>query len=189
MADIQINAIITAAFHFVVDGTGHDVAWGQFATRIKLWHKAGAIGEQQPATFPAYGLGDQEGFGLGVIQAGRMELVEFQVGDPATGAPGHGDAITGGGIGVTGIQINFAGTPGSEHDLRCPKDVYLVGVPIEDIGAQATLDGMPQFAGSDQIDCDMMFVDRDIGMLPNFLFQGGFNRLAGGIGGMNDPPV
>ena len=31
-------------------------------------------------------------------QAGRVELVELQVGDPAAGAPGHGDAVAGGDV-------------------------------------------------------------------------------------------
>ena len=55
--------------------------------------KRSPLGSFEVRAFAAQGLGDQEALGRRVVQAGRVELVEFQVADPAAGAPGHGDAV------------------------------------------------------------------------------------------------
>ena len=63
----------------MVDGAGHDVPGRQFATRIEARHETLAIGQAEQGAFAAQCLGDEETLGLRVVQAGRMELVEFRL--------------------------------------------------------------------------------------------------------------
>ena len=93
------------------------------------WHEAAAVGQQQMAALAAHRLGDQEGLGVRVVQAGRVELDELHVGDPAAGAPGHGDAVAGRGVGIGRVQVDLAGAAGGQHGVagarrfrprRCP---------------------------------------------------------------------
>ncbi len=115
VADIEEQAVGTDAFHLMVDGAGDDIPWCQFGAFIEALHKALAVGQQQLATFAAHRFGNQERLGLRVIQAGRVELVEFHIGDAATGAPGHGDAIAGSAVRVAGVQIHLAGATGGQY--------------------------------------------------------------------------
>ncbi len=79
VADVQIYAVDTQPFHFMVDGAGDDVPWRQLGAWVEALHETLAVRQLQVCAFTAQGLGDQEALGLRVIQAGRVELVEFQV--------------------------------------------------------------------------------------------------------------
>jgi hypothetical protein len=72
-------------------------------------------GSFEQAAFAAHRLGDQEGLGLRVVQAGGVELDELHVPHPAARAPGHRDAVAGGDVGVGGVQVHLAGAAGGEH--------------------------------------------------------------------------
>ena len=135
--DVEIDAVQAAFFHFEVDGARHDVARRQFGARVVLGHEAGAVGQQQDAAFAAHRFGDQEGFGVRVVQAGRVELDEFHVGHPAAGAPGHRDAVAGGGVGVGGVEIDLAGAAGGQHGMPGGKGFDLAAGLVEHIGAVA----------------------------------------------------
>ncbi|MNV95733.1 hypothetical protein D3C71_1906590 [compost metagenome] len=112
VADVQVHAVHTQALHLVVDGAGDDVARGQLGARVEALHEALAVGQLEQAAFAAHRLGDQEVLRLRVVQAGRVELVELQVADPAAGAPGHGDAVARRDIRVGGILINLGRSAG-----------------------------------------------------------------------------
>src|SRR3546814_18801320 len=86
----------TQAFHLEVDRTGDDVARREFGARIETRHEAIAggavrIDQAQYRAFTAQRFGDQEIARLAMEQRGRMELHEFHVRNPATGAPCHRD--------------------------------------------------------------------------------------------------
>ena len=53
---------------------------------------------------------------MGVVKAGRVELVELHIGDPAASAPGHGYAVAGRAVRITGIEVDFAGAAGGKND-------------------------------------------------------------------------
>jgi hypothetical protein len=86
-------------------------------------HEAGAGGsarsgrQLEQAAFAAHRFADQEGLGVGVVQAGRVELDEFHIGDAAAGAPGHRDTVAGGGVGVGRVQVDLAGAAGGQHGV------------------------------------------------------------------------
>ena len=115
--DVEIDAIQAALFHFEVDGPGDHVARRQFGALIVRGHEAGAVGQLEQAAFAAHRLGDQEGLGVRVVQAGGVKLDEFHVGDPATGAPAHGDAVARRDVGIGGVEINLACAARGQRDM------------------------------------------------------------------------
>src|SRR6185295_11416841 len=54
------------------------------------------LGNPELPALAAHRLGDQEILDVEIVEAGRVELHELHVGDPAAGPPGHGDAVAGG---------------------------------------------------------------------------------------------
>jgi len=56
---------------------------------------------------------------MGMVEAGGMKLDEFHVSYPATGAPAHGNAITGRGVRIGRVEVNLAGATGCHDDMAC----------------------------------------------------------------------
>ena len=98
--DVQVDAFDAAFLHLEVDGPCHDVARRQFGARIVLRHESRAVGQQQAAAFAAHRFADQERLGIGVVQAGRVELDELHVADAAACTPSSGNAVASGGTGL-----------------------------------------------------------------------------------------
>ncbi len=46
VADVQIYAFRAQPFHLMVDGSGYDIARGQFQPGVEVLHEATAIGQQ-----------------------------------------------------------------------------------------------------------------------------------------------
>ena len=67
------------------------------------------------AAFAAHRLADQKGLGLGMIEAGGMELDELHVGDRRAGALGHGHAVAGGDVRIGGVEIDLAAAAGGQQ--------------------------------------------------------------------------
>ena len=74
-----------------------------------------------------------------VEQTGWMELVEFHVGDSTTGPPRHGDAITGGAVRITRIQVDLACSAGGQQhkssleDLNVTEEQAAGNTPFEEV--------------------------------------------------------
>ena len=115
VADVEVDAVEAAALHLVVDGARHDIARRQLAARVVRRHerrrRRAAAGPPSPRTASVI----RKDLALRVVQAGRVELHELHVGHAAAGAPGHGDAVAGGGVRVAGVEIDLAGAAGGEH--------------------------------------------------------------------------
>src|SRR5947207_6764394 len=82
----------------MVDGAGDDVARRELGKLVELEHEALAPAldpgwKLELPAFAAERLGDQEVLDLQIVQAGRVELHELHVGNPAAGAPRHRDAV------------------------------------------------------------------------------------------------
>jgi hypothetical protein len=54
------------------------------------------------------------------------------------------------------------------------------------VGAQAAVARQAQLGGSDQVDSDVAFEHRDVGVLPDLFGEGCLHRTAGGIRSMDD---
>ena len=107
MADIQEQVVCTQALHLMVNGPGNNVPGREFRPFIKPVHKSTAIRQPEHATFAPNRLGNQEGFGVRVVQAGGVELVELHVGNTATGPPGHGNSVSGSAVRIGSVAIRL----------------------------------------------------------------------------------
>ena len=193
VAGVEPDEVEAVLLHLEVDRAGDDVARRQFHPFVVACHEARRIGvdagQQQVRALAAQGLGDQKAALLRVVQAGRMELDEFHVADPAAGAPGHRDAVAGRGIGVAGIAVDLADPAGGEHDRHRRQRLDPLAVDIERIDAIAARRlAALQVARRDHVQRHPAFAQIDIRMAPDFGEQGIVDRLAGGVGGMGNPP-
>ncbi len=119
-----------------------------------------------------------------------MELHELHVGDPAAGAPGHGDAVAGGDVRVAGVEIDLVGAAGGQYHEAGEEGLDPPGAAVEDIGAQAAMvRAVRKMPGGDEVDRDMLLIERDVGSGADLCLQRGGNRAPGGVGGMDDAPV
>ncbi len=81
---------------------------------------------------------------------------------PTAGAPGHGNAVAGGGVRVGGVQIDLARAAGGEHGLVGQQGFDLVGMAVQYIGPQAARLGLTKLFAQDQVQTDMVFQYFDI---------------------------
>jgi hypothetical protein len=94
VADVKVNIVETEPLQLMVDRAGDDVARRQLRATVEIRHEAVAGTRQlQLPALPSHRLRDQEVLDLRIVQAGRVELVEFHVRHPASGPPRHGDAV------------------------------------------------------------------------------------------------
>src|SRR5690606_12582930 len=183
MADVEVHAVEAALFHFEVDCAGDDVTRGEFGAFIVLGHEASAVGQAQDAAFAAHCFGDQEGLGLRVVEASRVELDEFHVGNTTAGAPGHRDAVAGGDVGVGGVEIDLACAAGGEHGVACANGRDVAAVDVEYIGAEAAFFvAAPQLVGGDQVEADVVFEDVDFRVSAHLIRQGVLYGRSSGVG-------
>jgi hypothetical protein len=112
------HVVEAVLLHLEVDRAGDDVARRQFHALVVRSHEARSVRQLEVPALAAQRLGDQEAALLRVVQAGRVELDELHVADAAAGAPGHRDAVAGGGVGVAGVAIDLADATGGQHHAR-----------------------------------------------------------------------
>ncbi len=189
--DVQVHAVQAVALHFIVDGTGHHVARRQFGTRVVLGHETRAAGlgrQQQAPALAAHRFADQERLGMWVVQARGVKLDEFHVRHAAAGAPGGGNAVAGGGVGVGGVEVHLAGPARGQNGLRRAEGDDLVGGFVERIQPQAALAGQPQLGAGDHIDQRVLLEHRDARRGAHHLDQRFLHGRAGGIGDMRNAP-
>ena len=186
VADVEMHMVQPQPLHFVVDGAGHDVPGRQFRSGVELRHEAAAVVQGQHAALAAHRLGNQEGLGLRMVQAGGMELNELHVGDAAAGPPSHGDAVPGGAVWVAGVEIDFAGPAGGENHEAGLENLHMAAAAVQHISAGAAVAVAPQLAQVDEVDGDAVIEKLYPGMVQRFLGQLGDHRLAGGVRHMQD---
>ncbi len=152
---IQPHVVQAMLLHLEVDGAGDDVARRQFQPLVVRLHEARAVGQLELAAFAAQRLGDEEAALLRVVQTGRVELDEFHVADAAAGAPGHGDAVAGGSVGVAGVAVDLAHAASGQHHGRRAQRLHALAVHVQRIHAVAArrhfVDGTLEVARGDQV--------------------------------------
>ncbi len=189
---IEPDVVQAVLFHLEVNGTGDDVARGQFAALVVRRHEAGAIGQAQDGALAAHGFGDQETALLRVVQAGGMELDELHVANPTARAPGHGNAVARGGVGVAGVAVDLAHATGGQHHGRGRQCFNTVGFDVERVNAVAALrvggggTALAQVAVSDQVHRHPAFAHADVGMALDLFQEDIVDGLAGGISRVGD---
>ena len=116
-----------------------------------------------------------------------MKLVEFHVGDPAAGAPCHGNAVTAGGIGVAGIEVHLAGTARGQCYFTGAERLDPVVLTIQHIGAQTAVVIRPELGTCYQVNGNVVFEQGDVRATACLTQQGGFHGVPGCIGCMQNP--
>ena len=167
MSEIEQYMWDAKPLHLGIDGPCHHVTRGEFQPVAITRHEAAAVGQFQVAAFAARRLGDQEIAHLGVIKAGRVELIEFHVRYPAPRPPRHGDAVACRAIGVGRIKIDAARPAGGQNRGRRDKahDMPLLHIQRIDAVAAPLWEAFVQHvAMSDQIDRGHVRHQGDVGM-------------------------
>ena len=118
-----------------------------------------------------------------------MKLHELHVGHPATGTPGHGDAIPGGDIRVAGVEIDLAGPAGGDDHEPGEQGLDLAAGLVEDIGTQTPVELEAQLPRAEEVHGDVTLEKPDIVAGAGPALQGGLHLLARGIRGVNDATV
>ena len=187
--DVEEDAIQAALLHLEVDGARHHVARSQLAALVVAGHEALAVGQLEQPAFSAHGFRDEETLGMRVVEAGGMELDELHVGHRAAGAPAHGDAVAGRGIGVRGVEVDLAGPAGGEDRRARPDRPYLARAHVEHVGAVAAVLGQPELAAGDEVDGDVPLEDLDVRVPLHLLDEGALHGVAGRVRSVDDAPV
>ena len=78
--DVEVHPLVPGALQLRVDGAGDDVPRRQVLHLVVALHEGFAGLGSQDAPFAAHRLADQRGLGLGVVEAGGVELYELHVG-------------------------------------------------------------------------------------------------------------
>ena len=156
--DVEKDALGAGAFHFGVDGAGHDVARSKILQRVVTRHEGRAVFVDKDAAFAAHSFADEEGFGFGVEKAGGVELDEFHVAHRRARPPRHGHAVAGGDVGIRRVEVNFAAAAGGEHDAVAAQGEDAAGFFVEHVDADHTiLGGVTEFARGDEVDGHVVF--------------------------------
>ena len=187
--DVEVDAVQAALLHLEVDGARHHVARGELAALVVARHEALAVRELEQPALAAHRLRDEEALGVRVVQAGGVELDELHVGHRAAGAPAHGDAVAGGGVGVGRVEVDLAGAAGGEDRRARPEGLHLARLDVEDVGAVAAVVAQAELPAGDEVDGDVPLEDVDVGMPLHLLHEGALHGVAGGVGGVHDAPV
>jgi len=102
-------------------------------------HEGVSVPIYEYGTVPPDGLGYQEVFSLRVVQTGGMKLNELKVGQGGPCPVAHGDAITGGDIGIAGIEIHLAGAAGCQKGYLRTHGLNPVVCLVQNIGPTADI--------------------------------------------------
>ncbi len=192
VGDVEKDTVIAVDLHLVINGTGDDVTRGQILEVMVASHEGMTVAPAQNRPLATHRLGNQEAFGVRVIQGGGVKLHELHVGNGRPGTIGHGDPVTGSDIGIAGIEIDLAGAPGRQHGNRCAEGLDRAAGDVEYVGAETVVgsDPPPLHLGfGDQIDGDVPFVKTNVGVSEDRLHQGPLDLLAGFVFGVVDAPL
>ena len=148
-------------------------------------HELLAVGQPQDGPEAAHGFGDQEvGLLAGVVERRGVELDELHVLGHRLGAVAHGDAVACGDARIGRRRIDVAAAArGHDGEFR-KHGLDLVGVEIQDVGpergqsARVARDEFAQMVLRQQVDGEVAFENRDVGVLAYRGYQGPFDLSA-----------
>ncbi|TPW20274.1 MAG: hypothetical protein FD126_1847 [Elusimicrobia bacterium] len=123
-----------------------------------------------------------------IVQAGGVELDEFEVAELEARPERHGHPVAGGHVGVRGVEVDLAGPARGEDDGLGPKRVDLP-VGAQHVGAQTAValwGGLRRMALQDEVHRRVALVEGDGGLGPAGLDQGALDLAAGQVPGMED---
>ena len=133
------------------------------------------MGVAEKGTVAAEGFGEEEAGGVVQVERRGVELDEFDVADDGAGAPGHGDAIAGGDVGIGCFLVDAAEAAGGEEDGAGEDFVVLFVAGVVGDGAAdfAVLHEEIRYGGEAE--------ELDVGEGGGFAVEGAGDFAAGGI--------
>ncbi len=194
--DVEMDIVEPETLDLMVDRPGDDVARGEFGALVELRHEAlaAALHSGRKLELPAlaaHRLGDQEVLDLEIVEAGRVELHELHVGDPAARPPRHGDAVPGRAARGGRIEIDPPRPAGGEDRRPAGQGLDLPGLAVPGVEAVDRAAGRELLgvAAGDEVDRDHVRDQRDVRMLGGRAGERLADCPAGGVGDMDDPAV
>ena len=142
--EVEVDAGLAARRHLLDDRARHDVARREvLELRGVPLHERLARAVHEHGSFAAQGLGDEEAFGFGVVERGRMELHVLEVQRGRARALGHREAAA---DRVPRVRRVEEEPPDSSRreDGEVREDRVDLALPVEDVSAEAgVLEGVP----------------------------------------------
>ena len=193
MGDVEQDVLGAAGLHLVVDRARDDVARGQVAARVVALHERAPVERPEDAAFAPDRLADQEAFRGGVVQDGRVELEELHPRDRGAGPEGHRDAVPGRDVRVARVEVDLAGAARGQQRRAGEEGAHAPAVHVEDVGAPDAVvpvaDRPPEARLQDQVDRQVVLVERDPGVRPAALEEDLLDLAAGGVLRVQDAPA
>jgi hypothetical protein len=180
---VQVGAVVAGALQLCVDGARHHVAGRQVRALVVARHEALSGGVAQHRPLAADRLADQEAAGLGVVEAGRVELDELHVHDGGPRPVGHGDAVSRRDLRVAGVDVDLAAAPGGQQGQRRANPPDLAALLVEQVGTDHPgRPGPRQLLGGHQVHGQDVSEDLDPGVVLAAGHQHPLDLLAGEVG-------
>ena len=133
--EIQPDVRRAGAVHFRDDGARDHVPGRQILQFVITAHEGLAFAVAQNGAFATQRLRQEEARGVIQMQSRGMKLDEFDIADPRAGTPRHGDAISGGDVGIGGFFEHAAQTAGGQQDRAGPHVAEAILLFLENHGA------------------------------------------------------
>ena len=182
----QVRHVVAAPLELAVDAAGHHVARRQLAARVVALHErfAGPVAED-PA-LAAQRLADEEAFRVRMVEAGRVELDEFEICDGRARPVRHGEAVSGRDVGIRRVQVDLPRAARGEDHHAGGEGFHLPRARVERVAADdAIRTAQTEPAAGDEVDGHVLVEDADLRCV-----RGGEQRAlhfaAGQVGGVED---
>jgi hypothetical protein len=194
--DVEVYVIEAEPLDLVVDRAGDDVARRELGALVEPLHEALPAAfdsgrELQLPALAAHRLGDQEVLDLEVVEAGRVELHELHIRNPAARAPCHCDAVASRSARRGRVEVSAARAAAGEDRRPAGQGLHPLGLAVPGIEAVDRAAGrkMLRVAAGDEVDRDHVRHERDVGVLGGRAFERLADRITGRVGDMDDAPV
>jgi hypothetical protein len=170
------------------DRPGHDVARSEIAALVVAVHERRPVWQAQDAPLAAHGLGDQDRYPLGTVEAGRVKLNEFEICDAASGTPRHRNAVAARRIRRVLVETGCAA--GSEHDGVGPQGLERAAGRIHGAQADAAIRaGDTETGRGHELTDEGPVAQGDQRMRARLIRQGRHHGRAGCVVRMHDPSL
>ncbi len=131
---VQINMVVSAILHLVVDGTRYNVTRSKRKTRVIFLHEFLAVHGAENTAIAAHCFRNQERRAVArMIEGGRMELYEFHIFHRTFGTVNHGDTVSGSHQRIGGGLVDGSYSSHQSHFGKV--SIYFSGLRVEDISA------------------------------------------------------
>ena len=186
--DVEHHVVGARRLHLEVDGAGDDVARREVGERVNGLHEGRPVaGAPEDSPLPPHGLADEEVLGLGMEQAGRVELVKFHVRDLRARAVRHRDAVPGRDVRVGRVEVDLPCPAAREHGGAREDGLDDAGADVEDVRTGADL-GPAVLRERDEVDGHVLLEDLNVLGGPDSFEHGALDLAARGVGRVRDAP-